>query len=117
MSDRRPFTITNLHRHPVHGFWMARVTNGHTIEVDRRYGSWQAAVRDRPGARSKHREFVLPDVAAALQARVRVLEKRERDGQLSVVGAGHDMRDVKRRRSASDRPLSDELAAVQEQLS
>jgi hypothetical protein len=77
----RPFTITLLRRHPEHGYWTAHVTNGHTIEVDKRFGSWQAVVRDRPGSRKVHREFVLPHVAAALQAKVRVLEKRERNGE------------------------------------
>ncbi len=77
-SERRPFTITCLHRDEEHGFWRARVTNGVTIDVDRRAGSWQADVRSAPGARSFTRRDVLPDVAKALQERVRPLERAER---------------------------------------
>ena len=77
-TDRRPFTIICLRRDAEHGFWRARVTNGVTIEVDRRYGSWQADVRSAPGARSFTRRDVLPDVAAALQARVRPTDDAER---------------------------------------
>lgn len=62
-KDRRPFTITLVHKDP-EGFWRARVTNGVTLDVDRRYGSWQCDVR-----------VVLPPVAAALQARERPLER------------------------------------------
>ncbi len=77
-AERRPFTITCVRRDPDEGFWRARVTNGVTIDVDRRYGSWQADVRDAPGARSFTRRDVLPDVARALQARVRPTDDAER---------------------------------------
>lgn len=77
-STRRPFTITNVHRDPEHGFWRARVTNGVTLDVDRRYGSWQADVRVKRGARTFTRQDVMPHVAAALQQRVRPLERAER---------------------------------------
>jgi hypothetical protein len=74
------FIITKLGRDPEEGFWTARVTpaGGTTLEVDRRYGSWQANVRDAPGVQSFHREDVLPHVAAALQERVRPVERAER---------------------------------------
>jgi hypothetical protein len=70
-------TITKLARSP-EGFWRARVSsNGTTIDVDMRYGSWQATVRPFPRSRSLVRRDVLPFVAAALQAKVRPVEKRE----------------------------------------
>jgi hypothetical protein len=74
------FTITKLARDPDHGYWTARVTpcGGTTVCVDRQFGSWQATVRDAPGLQSFHREFVLPPVAAALQERVRPIERAER---------------------------------------
>ncbi len=75
MSERRAFTITCLQRDPDGGFWRARVTNGVTIEVDRRFGSWQANVRSAPGARSFERRDVLPDVARALQEKVRPMDR------------------------------------------
>lgn len=78
-STRRPFTITCVRRDPDHGFWRARVTiDGRTLDVDRRHGSWQANRRVRTGARTFTRCDVLPAVAAALQLRVRPLERAER---------------------------------------
>ena len=75
--NRRPFTITKLERHP-EGYWTARVTcGGSTVEADDRYGSWQANVRIRPGARTFVRRFVLPHVAAELQRKVKAAERRE----------------------------------------
>jgi hypothetical protein len=77
---RRPFTITKLERHE-DGYWAARVTlGGLTLEVDRKWGSWQARVpeRLRDGTRVVRRRGVLPHVAAELQARVRAAERRER---------------------------------------
>lgn len=74
------FIITKLERHPEAGYWTARVSaGGETIEVDKRYGSWHAIVRDEPGVRRFHRQFVLSPVAAALQERVRRLERKERE--------------------------------------
>lgn len=72
MTARREFTITKFERDPEGGnFYRARVTcDGDTIAVDNRYGSWQADVRVRPGARTFKRKFVLPHVAAELQKRV-----------------------------------------------
>lgn len=87
MSARREFTITCVRRDPDHGFWRARVTNGVTLDVDRRHGSWQSDVRDAPGSRSFHRRDVLPEVAAALQARVRPLEHAERAAAKAVKAA------------------------------
>lgn len=70
------FRITQL-RHEA-GYWQARVSvNGDTLDVDRRCGSWQASVRDAPRASTFHRRELHPEVAAALQVRVRPLEKRE----------------------------------------
>jgi hypothetical protein len=64
--------ITKLARDHTEGFWRARVSaNGTTINVDRRYGSWQAQIGER-------RREVLPRVAAALQKQVRRREYRER---------------------------------------
>lgn len=75
-AGRRPFTITQLRRDAVDGFWRARVTlGGHAVDVDRAAGSWLANVRRAPGARTFDRRDVLPDVAAALQAKVRPLER------------------------------------------
>lgn len=71
------FIITKLERQD--GYWTARVSaGGVTVAVDRRYGSWQALVRDAPGLHSFHRAEVLPAVAAALQERVRPVERAER---------------------------------------
>lgn len=77
-STRRPFTITLVHRDPEHGFWCARVTNGQGYDVDRSAGSWLADRRTRVGSRTFTRCEVLPHVAAALQQRVRPLERAER---------------------------------------
>jgi hypothetical protein len=75
--ERRPFTITKVHV-DADGVPHARVTcDGVTIQVDRRYGSWQASVRVRPGARTFRRAFVLPHVAAELQRKVKAVERRE----------------------------------------
>jgi hypothetical protein len=87
MSDRRPFTITMVRRDPEHGFWRARVTNGTTVDVDRRDGSWKAEVRTAPGARTFVRREVMPRVAAALQERVRPLERAERDAAKAAAEA------------------------------
>lgn len=55
--------------------------DGHTVTVDDRFGSWQADVRIRRGARTFRRAFVLPHVAAVLQSKVparqRTTTKRE----------------------------------------
>lgn len=71
MTARREFTITKVERDP-EGFYRARVTgsDGVTIAVDNRFGSWQADVRRAPGHRTFVRKFVLPHVAAELQARI-----------------------------------------------
>lgn len=62
--------ITNLAR--VDGYWTAQLTgNGQTIDIDTRSGSWLTA----PDEANRTRE-VLPHVAAALQERVRKLERK-----------------------------------------
>lgn len=66
----REFRITCVERHPDDGYWMARVGG---IQHDRRFGSWQVVV---PGQENQRRE-ALPVVAAALQDKVRRLEKGE----------------------------------------
>lgn len=78
MSAQRELTITKLERAP-EGFWRARVTgaDGVAVPVDRRYGAWFAEVRKAPRSRTMVRRDVLPHVAAALQAKVRPIEKRE----------------------------------------
>ena len=69
-------TITSLERHPELGYWTAHVTDGHaSFNVDRRYGSWQIVI---PGEDGEYRREVLPEVAAALQAR---LPEGERGGR------------------------------------
>lgn len=78
MPERRDFTITCVHRDPEHGFWRARVTNGASYDVDRRWGSWQAEVRTAPRAHTFARRDVMPDVARALQEHVRPLERAEK---------------------------------------
>lgn len=82
MSDRRPFTITLLRRDPEHGFWRARVTNGTTIDVDRRHGAWQGEY-EIDGV--IERREVMPHVAAALQDRVRPLERAEQAAAKAAV--------------------------------
>lgn len=74
---RRPFTITKLERCAA-GYWTARVTcDGQTIEVDRRYGSWQATIGSNGNS---HREFVMPHVAEALQEKLPLSERRPKTG-------------------------------------
>lgn len=76
MSAPPRFIITRL-RHEG-GYWRARVTvDGAGVDVDRRFGSWQADVRNGPRRRSFHRAGVHPAVALELQRRVRRLERRE----------------------------------------
>lgn len=81
MSHQRELTITKLH-FCEHGYWKARVTgaDGVTVEVDRRYGVWHAEVRVSPRSRRMVRRDVLPHVAAALQAKVKPLEKKLKGG-------------------------------------
>lgn len=77
MSDRRPFTITQVRRDD-EGVLRARVsTDGVSVDVDRSCGSWLADVRVAKGHRTFERREVLPHVAAALQAKVRRLDKVE----------------------------------------
>ncbi len=71
--------ITKLHRDE-EGDWCARVSdgNGTTLDVDRKYGSWHALVPRVKGSTLRVRVEVMPHVAAALQDKVRPLEKAER---------------------------------------
>lgn len=72
-------TITKLERNG-DGIWTARVSlNGQTINVDRRYGSWQALVPDERRGNKPVRREIRPEVAAALQDKVRPIEKKERE--------------------------------------
>ena len=68
------FQIRDLERvNPPNGrpYWTARVVVGKSsIDVDTRWGSWIATV-------AGHRCDIAPHVAAALQAKVRPLEKKE----------------------------------------
>lgn len=69
--------VTKLSREE--GFWTANVSvNGTTVAVDRRFGSWQGTVRAAPGSREFVRRPVLPRVEAALQERVRPIERAEK---------------------------------------
>lgn len=79
MTDERRIIVTKLERAP-EGFWRARVTvnGGETVDVDRRWGSWQAERRAQARSRTFTRHDLLPDVARALQDRVRPLEKQEK---------------------------------------
>lgn len=75
----RDFTITKLERHPLEGYWQARVTaDGNTIEVHRKHGSWIGERRIAPRSQTMQRFHVLPAVAAVLQEKVR---RRERRGE------------------------------------
>lgn len=72
--DRRPFTITKLHRDDK-GIWYARVTvDGEGHDVDRKYGSWRLTPAVEGGP---YREL-LPGIVHALQDKVRPIEKAER---------------------------------------
>jgi hypothetical protein len=75
----RELTITKLRRDEL-GVWRARVTGplGIPVDVDRRYGSWMGEVRVAPRSRTFVRRFCQPHVAAALQQKVRRLERREK---------------------------------------
>jgi hypothetical protein len=65
--------ITVLRRDDARGFWTAHLTlAGLVIPVERIHGSWQTKANVEG-----IRQDVLPAVAAALQARVNRLEKRE----------------------------------------
>ena len=75
--DLPSWTITKLTRE--RGYWQARVSvNGDGVDVDRRYGSWRAIVRDGPRRRTFHVEEVHPDLAASLQAKVRPIDRKEK---------------------------------------
>lgn len=85
-QQRRELTVTCVRRDLDAGYWTARVTlaGGRTYNVDRLFGSWR--VTPRRGANA-WRE-VGADIAAALQARVRPLERREqRAGKQDEVAA------------------------------
>jgi hypothetical protein len=57
------------------GIWRARIsTAGTTLDVDRRFGSWQADVPNGRRGQRDRRE-VLPAAAAILQRKVRRLER------------------------------------------
>lgn len=78
VPDAGQLRVTQLQRHPEHGYWTARVSvGGTTVDVDCRDGSWLASVRRAPGHRTFVRREVLPFVAAALQERVRRAERQE----------------------------------------
>lgn len=65
------FQVRDLRLEPT-GYYSARVVSGTTsVEVSRRFGSWMTP----PDDRNRMRE-VLPHVAAALQDRVRRLERK-----------------------------------------
>lgn len=71
-------TITKLRRCDG-GWWTARATiDGVTVEVDCRYGSWQAEVRAAPRVQQHVRKDLDPSVARRLQEKVRPLERQER---------------------------------------
>lgn len=73
-AGRREFTITQVRRSE-DGHWLANVTpasGAEGIEVNRQFGSWQVPVNG-----DGRRRDVLPHIAAALQERVRPLERRE----------------------------------------
>lgn len=70
--------ITKLERDPTGSYWTARATlGGETVCVDCRWGSWQIVERVR--GREVARRDCVPALAAALQDRLRPLERRERD--------------------------------------
>lgn len=70
-------TVTKLD--DTDGYWSARVSvNGDTLSVDRRYGSWQAVIRDGPRTRTFHRRDVHPQLAALLQQKVRPREHQQK---------------------------------------
>ncbi len=59
------------------GYWKATVSapdppNGHTYEVDTKYGSWQVV----PATPEEPRRFVLAAAAAQLQREVHKLERK-----------------------------------------
>ena len=75
-AGRRDLTITKLTLQP-EGYYTARVSsNGQTFNVDNKFGSWQAEVRNGPRQRSFCRRDVLPRVAAALQDKLPATERK-----------------------------------------
>lgn len=75
MSERRPFTITKVEEHP-DGYWIANITiNGVTYGANRRWGSWEILVRQRPRSHEWVRKHLMPEIAAAVQAKVRSAER------------------------------------------
>jgi hypothetical protein len=65
----RDFRITKLEVSP-EGFWRARITvDGVSYPVNRRFGAWEVLC-------GEVRRELLPQYAAALQTRVRPLERR-----------------------------------------
>lgn len=115
MHDRPDIRITCLRRDAARGHWTARVTgpDGQTVDVDCQHGSWQTT--------NGTRRDVLPPVAAALQERVRPLErgerqevaqacKREERRRLQEFAALRPSeRDLARRREELPDELADEL--------
>lgn len=69
----KTFYITKVERDAEEGYWTARVGS---VFHDRKYGSWQVAVRRTDG--TEDRREALPVVAAELQKIVRRLEKGEK---------------------------------------
>ena len=73
MRDPHGFTISDLADDA--GYWTANVTvNGRTVQVHRRYGSWQSDV----GEAGQGTRDVGPLLAEALQARVLPVERGRR---------------------------------------
>jgi hypothetical protein len=69
-EQRRDLTITKLERDD-EGHWRCRITvDGQTYSVHRKYGSWMHETEDE-------RRHLSPDIAAAIQAKVYPIEKRE----------------------------------------
>lgn len=61
------------------GYWTAHVSAaGETVPVDLRYGSWQTTQKAPERDSGAIRRDVLPGVAAELQRRVKVAERREK---------------------------------------
>jgi hypothetical protein len=94
----RELTITKLERAP-EGYWRARVTgsDGVTVDVDRRWGSWQAEVRAASRVQRFVRKDVEPWAAERLQDRVRPLERRERAAAVESYAAWQRLEEITRR--------------------
>lgn len=102
--------ITRVRRHPEDGYWIARVTpeGGSTVDVHCKYGSWFVE-------QGGNQREVIPRVAAAIQERVRRLERAEAEilSARRAAAAASGRCEARARNLAANPPASRVLTALQ----